>query len=522
MSDGKPFAPSSQDTTPQPPPVDGEVPAEHESLRRRELAASAREEAVELREQAAGSRETHRVVTEKSDTTSLERESALTAREEAASLREDALRAREDAALARSAVDQLNIQLRDANEQLVVATVKAQGAEEDAERANRLKDEFLATVSHELRTPLNAVLGWARMLASKQLTLERSARAIQTIERNAAALAHIIDDLLDVSRMIAGTLQLESQPIDLVALTQSAIDAIKPLAVARNIELQFSADPSTSEIVNGDAARLQQVIWNLLVNAIKFTSEGGRVDVSVDRAQSHMVVKVVDTGQGISADLLSHVFERFRQAYGTTSRRHGGLGLGLAIVQQLVERHGGTVHAASPGVGRGATFTVCLPIPAVDTRVERTPPALKERRSAASAASPQPRGQGLDDLHIIVVDDDADGRALTSLILLQAGASVRTVGSTQDALEALKVERADVLITGIGLPGEDGYALLREIRRHEADHGGRLPVIALTGYARAEDRTQVLAAGFQGHVAKPVEPAELLATIAAVTRDSFQ
>ncbi|HWW84695.1 MAG TPA: ATP-binding protein [Vicinamibacterales bacterium] len=520
MSDGKPFTPPSQDTTPQPP-GEGEVRAERESLRRRELAARTREEAVELCEQAAGSRETPHAVAEGSETVARERECALTAREEAARLREDALHAGEAAALARLEGAQLNAQLRDANERLVVASVKAQDAEEEAERANRLKDEFLATVSHELRTPLNAVLGWARMLASNQLTPERASHAVQSIERNAASLSHIVADLLDVSRIIAGTLQLESQPVDLIVLTQAALDVVKPLAVAKDIQLRLSADSSTRGVVSGDAVRLQQVIWNLLTNAIKFTSEGGRVDVSVERAQSQMAVKVTDTGQGINAEFLPHVFERFRQADGGMSRRHGGLGLGLAIVRQLVERHGGTVHAASPGVGGGATFTVCLPILEVDARMERAS-ALGERRSGGLTGSPKPRAQRLDGLLIVVVDDDADGRSLTLLILTQAGANVKTVASAREALQALELERPDALVTDIGLPDKDGYALLREIRQHEAERGGWLPIIALTGYARAEDRTRVLAAGFQGHVAKPVEPAELIATIAAVAQDPLR
>jgi len=492
--------------------------SKEESLRRRELAAGAREEAVERREQAAGSRETHRAVAEGSETTAREREGALRAREEAATLREDGLRAREDASLARLEVEHLNRQLQDANEQLVLAGVKAQDAEEDAERANRLKDEFLAAFSHELRTPLNVVLGWARMLASTQLTQDRAAQAVQTIERNAASLAHIVDDLLDVSRIIAGTLQLESQPVDLIALTHGALDALNPLAVAKNIDLRLSADPSTNEVVNGDTVRLQQVIWNLLSNAIKFTPDGGRVDAVIEREKAHMAVKVVDTGEGISPDFLPHVFERFRQADGGASRRQGGLGLGLAIVQQLVERHGGTVHASSPGVGRGATFIVRLPILGADTQLGA--PAPIERRSPGPTSSPKPPPQRLDDLRIVVVDDDADERTLTSVILAQAGASVKVVASAREALQALAAEPASALVTDIGLPDQDGYTLLRQIRLQEAARGGCLPVIALTGYARAEDRARLLAVGFQGHVAKPVEPADLIATIAAVARDS--
>ena len=306
----------------------------------REGTATSREEAAGLREEAAG------------------------LREETSTLREEAVRAREEAAQVRSELDQLMAQLRETNERLVVASVHAQTMTEVAEQANHLKDEFLATVSHELRTPLGAVLGWARMLGSSQLPPDRAAHAIAIIERNASALAHLIDDLLDVSRIAAGTLHLARQPVDLVAVTQAALDDVRPLAVAKNVHLAFSPDLLAIDTVSGDAGRLEQVIWNLLANAIKFTSEGGRVEVFIEPSTDHMEVRVVDTGQGISPDFLPHVFERFRQAEGATTRRHTGLGLGLAIVRQLVELHRGTVHAASDGVGRGATFTVRLPMSA--------------------------------------------------------------------------------------------------------------------------------------------------------------
>jgi signal transduction histidine kinase/ActR/RegA family two-component response regulator len=442
-----------------------------------------------------------------------DRESAVTVREERARVREEAVDAQEDRVQAALQVEQLNTQLREANERLVVATVQAQTAEERAEQANRLKDDFLATVSHELRTPLNAVLGWARMLMSKQLTTERAAHAVDTIERNAASLAHIIDDLLDVSRIIAGTLHMVPQPVDLVAVTQSTLDVVKPLAVDKRIDLRFSPEAGSPALVSGDGDRLRQVIWNLLANAIKFTPEGGRVDVSIERAGSSIEVNIVDTGQGIGPEFVPHVFERFRQADGAPSRRHGGLGLGLAIVRQLVELHGGTVHAASDGVGRGAAFTVRLPILA-GTEQEL---ALGDRRTAESMGSPRPRSQRLDGLRILVVDDHADGRTLTTLFLAQAGAGVEAVASAREALQVLEAQRPDVLVSDIGLPDEDGYSLIRLIRQREAEHGGLLPAIALTGYARADDRARALAAGFQAHVAKPLEPAELIAAIADVT-----
>jgi signal transduction histidine kinase/ActR/RegA family two-component response regulator len=488
------------------------------AVRKREGAVAAREETATLREGAAGVREEAADLRDETATLREEkaglRDEAAGLREETSTLREEAVRAREEAAQARSELEQLMAQMREANERLVVGTVRAQTMTEDAEQANHLKDEFLATVSHELRTPLNAVLGWARMLGANQLAPDRATHAIATIERNASALAHLIDDLLDVSRIVAGTLHVAPEPVDLVTVAQAAVDAVRPLAATKNVHLAFSPDLEALEPVSGDAGRLQQVIWNLLANAITFTPEGGRVDVFIARSKDHMEVRVVDTGQGISPDFLPHVFDRFRQADGATTRRHTGLGLGLAIVRQLVELHGGTVHAASQGVGRGATFTVCLPISAGEAQTGQAV-VLGERRTAK--ASPMPRLPRLDALRILVVDDSADGRALTSLVLVQAGASVKAVASVREALQMLEVERPDALVSDIGLPDEDGYGLIRQIRQHEAEHGGFLPAVALTGYARAEDRARVLAAGFQAHVTKPVEPVELTAAIAVVT-----
>jgi signal transduction histidine kinase/ActR/RegA family two-component response regulator len=444
------------------------------------------------------------------------REQAGHAREDAAALREEAVRAREEAAQARSDLEALMSQLREANEHLIVATLRSQSLAEEADRANRLKDDFIALVSHELRTPLNAVLGWARMLALKQLTDTRATHAIETVERNAAALALIIDDLLDMSRITAGTMKLTAQPVELIGLTQAALDVVRPMAAAKRIDLTLSAETSLPDLVSADPDRLQQVIGNVLTNAIKFTPEGGRVDVSVEHLGSQMEVKVVDTGRGISADFLPLVFERFRQADKVTSRQQGGLGLGLAIVRQLVELHGGTVHAASDGEGRGATFTIRLPILAA-APAERWS-ALAERRFGPSMESPPPRSLRLDDVHILVVDDQTDGRTLTSLVLTESGARVKAVASAREALQSLEGQRPDVLVTDIGLPEVDGYALVRQIRQHEAEHGGFLPAVALTGFTRAEDRTRMLAAGFQAHVSKPLDPVELTAAIAAVVR----
>jgi signal transduction histidine kinase/ActR/RegA family two-component response regulator len=485
-----------------------------QKLTSRETAMSAREDAGHAREDAVTLREAAGLARE--DAVTL-REVADRARGEAAEFREAALLAREEAAHVRSELEALMHQLREANQHLIGANLRSQVLAEEAERANRLKDEFVAMVSHELRTPLNAVLGWARMLGSKQLTDARAAHAIEIIQRSAAAVSLIIDDLLDMSRIIAGTMTLTFQPVDLMALTQGALDAVRPIAEAKHVHLKLSADASLADVVNGDPGRLQQVIGNVLTNAIKFTPEGGSVDVSVEHVGLQMEVKVVDTGRGISGDFLPHVFERFRQADKTTLGQRGGLGLGLAIVRQLVELHGGTVHAASAGEGRGATFTIRLPILTIAAPAEPWS-ALAERRLVASLASPPPRSQRLDGVQVLVVDDQADGRALTSLALTETGAIVTAVASAREALQWLEAQRPDVLVTDIGLVEEDGYALVRQVRQHETEHGGFLPAIALTGFARAEDRTRILAAGFQAHVSKPFDPAELTAAIAAVVR----
>jgi signal transduction histidine kinase/CheY-like chemotaxis protein len=412
--------------------------------------------------------------------------------------------------------ERLNVNLREANEQLVVATVEAQIAVEHADEVNRLKDDFLATVSHELRTPLNAVLGWAQMVMSKRLPPDREAHAMETIERNAKTLAHLIDDLLDVSRIIAGTLRLTLQPVDVVAVTRAAVEAVKPLAADKHIDLRFPPEPGPPVLVSGDGDRLQQVIRNLLVNAVKFTPDSGRIDVSINRAGSTIEVTVADTGQGISPEFLPHLFERFSQGAGTPSRRHGGLGLGLAIVRQLVDLHGGTVHAASRGIGTGSTLTVRLPILDGGAGVERGSPAVASR-TAASPASDAEQRRRLAGLTVLVVEDQADDSSLTELVLTQMGARVHVAHSAREALQLLDVQRPNVMVTKIGLPEEDGYWLLRQIRQREAEHGGFLPAIALTAYARLEDRARALEAGFQAFLTKPVELAELTAAIAAVT-----
>lgn len=451
------------------------------------------------------------------------REVADRAREDAASIREEAVFVREEASEVRAELDALTAQLREANEHLIIANLRSQALAEDAEKANHLKDLFVAMVSHELRTPLNAVLGWARILGSKQLSADRAHHAIQAIERNAASLTLIIDDLLDVSRIIVGTLKLRTTPIDLVAATHDACDVAEPMAAARRIELVRPAAHASEEWVEADATRLQQAIGNLLANAVKFTPDGGRITVSVARAGDQVVVEIVDTGQGIDADFLPYVFERFRQFDSAASRPHGGLGLGLTIVRKIIGLHGGTVDASSEGKGRGSTFAIRLPILAAiesaegsAVRERRTKP--RARRLGASPDAAHPGDQRLDGLRILVVDDDVDGRTLTSLLLTDLGARVRVAASAGGARQLLSVERPDVLVSDVGMPGEDGYSLIRRLRQHEAEHGGFLPAIALTGYAGDEERSRILAAGFQAHVPKPLDPAQLATAIIRVAR----
>ena len=403
-------------------------------------------------------------------------------------------------------------QLRDANEQLVISSMQNQAladqadrARADAETANRLKDEFLAMVSHELRTPLSALLGCAHLLDRGQLDPAQTMHAIHVIERNARAAARIIDDLLDVSRIIGGSIRLDRQPVDLSAVVQEALDALRLAADAKAINV-IVIDHAAPAPVAGDSLRLTQVVENLLSNAVKFTPPGGRIEVRLTSAGPQVEIQVADTGQGIAPEFLPHLFERFSQAK-MVSTRQGGIGLGLAIVKALVEGHGGSVHADSPGVGAGATFTVRLPVlsPAELARLERV------RVADTPAAGPA----RLDGLKILLVEDDTDTRDVLGLILEIAGAKVEAAGSVRRALPALDDFRPDVLVSDIGMPDEDGLTLIRHLRAREGD-GGHIPAIALTGYVTSEDSARLRAAGFQIHVRKPVEPDELVATIASL------
>ncbi|HYP01632.1 MAG TPA: ATP-binding protein, partial [Pyrinomonadaceae bacterium] len=389
---------------------------------------------------------------------------------------------------------------------------------EELREANRLKDEFLATVSHELRTPLTAILGWAHLLRSRQLDEQSATSALETIERNARAQSQLIDDLLDVSRIITGKLRLDVRQVDPASFIESAIEALRPAAEAKNVRIQKVMDTGVVSVA-GDPARLQQVVWNLLSNAIKFTPKGGRVQVRLERINSHIEIAVSDTGAGIKPEFLPHVFERFRQADQKTTRQHGGLGLGLAIVRHLVELHGGTVRAESPGEGQGATFVVNLPVVPVyqkDKLAGRVHPAAEDTLPSYDCP------ERLDGLKVLVVDDEVDTRELFRVGIAQCGAEVVTAGSAQEALKAIEEVRPELLISDIGMPGEDGYELIRKVRSLPAGRGGKIPAIALTAYARTEDRLRALRAGYQMHISKPVELAELVAVMASLIQRNDQ
>lgn len=388
-----------------------------------------------------------------------------------------------------------------------------------AEEANKIKDEFLATVSHELRTPLNAILGWSTILRSGKLDGESASRAIETIERNARSQSQLIDDLLDISRIITGKLRLEIRTIELSKIIEAAVDGVRPAAEARNIRLQILLDTEAGT-VSGDAGRLQQIFWNLLTNAVKFTPKGGRVQVRLERVNSHVEIVISDSGQGIDPKFLPHVFDRFRQADQSTTRRQGGLGLGLSIVRQLVEMHGGTVHAESEGQGEGTSFIVKLPRPAASAALKIAKVSGQERvhPTQPSEFVSIDRAPQLNDLRVLVVDDEADSLNLLREVLEYCGSQVTIAGSAAEALAFLENEDFDILISDIGMPEEDGYKLIDKVRSLPMEKGGSIPAIALTAYARNEDRLRALMSGFQVHLPKPVEPVELAAFVASLAK----
>lgn len=423
-------------------------------------------------------------------------------------------------------------------EQVQAQMIREQAARQQAEAANRMKDEFLAMVSHELRTPLNSILGWSQLLLNRRLDEPTTTRALQTIERNARSQAQLIEDILDVSQIIGGKLRLNVQTVQLVPLIASVLETFRPLANEKSIELIHHLDPTVGPVV-GDPERLRQMIWHLLSNALKFTSAHGRIEIrltqttcAANRGDSPSLVplshqgaaqadsspqqvsplgwiemaqiQIIDSGIGIRADVLPYIFERFRQADSTTTRSYGGLGLGLAIVRHLVEQHGGEVSAESDGEGQGATFTLRLPLRCLRSEPTDTVPPTTDPLSCPSLA----------EIQILVVEDHADTRDYITMVLEQSGAQVTAVASVREALHYLEQTNPDVLISDIGLPQEDGYTLIRTVRNREQDWGSRIPAIALTAYVRAEDQRQALAAGFEMHVPKPVEPSELVAVVA--------
>jgi signal transduction histidine kinase/ActR/RegA family two-component response regulator len=376
----------------------------------------------------------------------------------------------------------------------------SQEARKAAERANRAKDEFLATLSHELRTPLTPILGWTVMLRSGTLDQPGMLRGLEVIERNVRAQTQLIEDLLDVSRIVTGKLRVEARAIELVPVVEAGLDAVRPSAEAKELHLEVKLEGIGAKVL-GDPDRLQQVVWNLASNAVKFTPKGGRIEVRLNRAESHVELSMKDNGKGIGANFLPYVFDRFRQADSTSTRKYGGLGLGLAIVRHLVELHGGTVHAESPGPDQGATFTVRLPL-----MEERSEPAPPRRHAAKGDTASAVR---LDGLKVMVVDDELDMRDFLSVSLRQYGADVTALASVGEAVAALEREKPDVLVSDIGMPGEDGYALIRKVRALGPERGGQVPAAALTGFAAGDDSTRVLSAGYQVHLPKPVEPSQL-------------
>jgi PAS domain S-box-containing protein len=381
-------------------------------------------------------------------------------------------------------------------------------ARTEAERASRLKDEFLATLSHELRTPLSAILGWSQLLAAKP-DKEMLSEGLDAITRNARAQTQLIEDLLDMSRIISGKVRLEVQRIDLAPIIDSAVDAVRPSAEAKGIRLRKILDPDAGP-VSGDPTRLQQIVWNLLTNAIKFTPKEGKIDVLLERVNSHLEITVHDSGIGIKPEFLPAVFDRFRQADSTTTRFYGGLGLGLSIVKNLVELHGGTVRAKSPGEGKGSTFIVSLPMAPMRSGEKR------EHPTAHSAPAYDCEDVSLDGIRVLLVDDEADARILLSRFLTECKAEVLAVATADEGLEVFADFAPHVVISDIGMPGKDGYQFIREIREMEALSGRKTPAVALTAFARSEDRTKAMMSGYQVHISKPIEPQELLATVGSL------
>ena len=409
----------------------------------------------------------------------------------------------------------ITVRQRAADSERVRLLAEAQAARESAEQASRAKDEFIAVVSHELRTPLNAILGWARLLGAGGLDGKELAEAVAVIERNALSQAQLIEDLLDISRIISGKLRLDLRTVDVPEIVRDAVSAVLPGAENRSLRIESVLDPRAGP-VSGDPDRLRQIVWNLLSNATKFTPKGGKIQVRLERINSHVELIVSDTGIGIAPEFLPHVFERFTQADSSSTRSHSGLGLGLGITRHLVELHGGTISAHSDGAGKGATFVVKLPIMIVHPgmgQAERAHPTAPTNVAAGGGMAFR-CPEELDGIRIVAVDDDADARKLLETVLTHCRAIVTVVATPAEALEAVRRLRPDVLLSDIEMPGEDGYTFISKVRALPPEEGGQTPAAALTAYARVEDRTRALRAGFQLHVPKPVEPAELVAVVA--------
>lgn len=388
--------------------------------------------------------------------------------------------------------------------------VREQSARAQAEAANRIKDEFLATLSHEIRTPLNSILGWVTLLRNHSLTDSEVQRALEVIERNARSQSHLINDLLDVSNIINGKLRLDVEPLMPEAVIKKAVESVRPAAAAKNIRLQTDLDEEAGPVL-ADADRLQQIVWNLLLNAIKFTPRDGQVKVKLKRAESHLEIIISDTGIGIEPELLPFVFDRFRQGDSSTTRKFGGLGLGLAIVRHLVEMHGGTVRVESEGLNRGAGFTVRFPLAQAPSCAEIDHFAMTNRELAGWEC-----GEDLADLRVLVVEDDHDSCQLLVAILTRCQAEVQAAANAVEALTILEEWHPDVIISDIEMPVMNGFEFIRNVRSHKAL--AKIPAVALTAYARVEDRLRALASGFHMHLAKPAEPAELLAVVASLTK----
>jgi signal transduction histidine kinase/ActR/RegA family two-component response regulator len=382
----------------------------------------------------------------------------------------------------------------------------------EAEELSRAKDQFLATVSHELRTPLNSILGWSSLLSAGQMKESDTTRALASIERNARAQAKLIEDLVDSSRIIGGKFRLDFQDVDLAAVVVASMDSVCPAASAKRIQMVLRNE-SGPVLMLGDPQRLQQVVWNLLTNAVKFTPPEGRIDVRLDRLDSETQISVTDTGQGIKAEFMPYLFQRFRQADSSTTRKHAGLGLGLAIVRHLVEMHGGTVRAESQGEGRGSTFIIRLPLRAVPPAVSIPELSAPHVFDDSQLLAGSPVAASLENLPVLVVDDEDDTRNLLTAVLEQCEAEVKTAASASEALRVLARWKPAVLVCDIGMPDQDGYALIREVRQLPPEQGGLIPALALTAYGKEEDRRRALEAGYQAHMTKPASPPELVSLV---------